>query len=417
MMFKKLVNLNFFAFLLILINQNSFGQLLPANRFYNPDVIGSFIWDNTPSNGVVNNGNGTWNSTDLNWLLIPSGANKTWISGRNATFGGNPGIGAAGMVTVSGTQNVKSLFFRNTPSGNFTLTAGILNLQGGLIVTDQDATIASTTQGGGNFIKRGDAKLTLTGNNTFTGSITVSQGGLYLGSSTAIGLTSVILGDATTNNSNVEWRWAGGFTPSNNITVTNQGTGIVTLGAYSVGTNTEHSGNINISRDVTFYDASNDRSTFTGVISGTADYINIDGTGTWNSSTGQVARVTFRNNNTFVATIKILANKAFQFDGSNAVNNNTFENNGSLVLNVGANGIASLGGLNGASTGICEIHPQVAGPQTFSIGNNNADGNYNGIFRNGSGGKVVNIIKTGTGTQLFNGTSTNTGTTIVNNGV
>ena len=396
----------------------SSAQLLPANRYYNPDVMGALIWDNTANNSQVDNGSGTWNSTNSTWLQTATSANQAWIAGGNAIFGGNLGNGSAGTVTVSGTQNVKSLFFNATPSGNFLIQSGTLNLLGGIITTNQDATISSTLQGGGNFIKKGLSNLILTGNNTFSGSITVSEGGLYLGASTAIGTTSVILGDSGTGNSDIEWRWAGGFTPSNNIVVSNQGTGQVLIGAYSSGLYTVHSGNININRDVIFYDASNDRSSFTGLISGTTNFLTIDGLGTWNPTTGQVARVTFDNTaNTFVATIRILAGKAFQMNSSGSINKNKIEVNGNLVLNVGANNTAIIGALDGASTGICEIHSTVTGPQTFSIGNDNGNGIYNGIFRNGLGNQVVNFLKTGTGTQLLNGTSTHTGTTTVNNGI
>ncbi len=393
-------------------------QLLPANRYYNPDVMGALIWDNTAGNSQVDNGSGTWNSTNTTWLQTATSANQAWIPGGNAIFGGNLGNGAAGTITVSGTQDVKSMFFNATPSGNFLIQSGNLNLLGGIITTNQDATISSTLQGGGNFIKKGLSNLILTGNNTFSGSITVSEGGLYLGTSTAIGTTNVILGDSGTGNSDIEWRWAGGFTPSNNIVVSGQGTGQVLIGAYSSGLYTIHSGNININRDITFYDASNDRSSFTGLISGTTNFLTIDGLGTWNPTTGQVARVTFDNTaNTFVATIRILAGKAFQMNSSGSINKNKIEVNGNLVLNVGANNTAIIGALDGASTGICEIHSTVAGPQTFSIGNDNGNGIYNGIFRNGLGGRVVNVLKTGTGTQLLNGTSTHTGTTTVNNGI
>ena len=116
------------------------------------------------------------------------------------------------------------------------------------------------------------------------------------------------------------------------------------IGAYSSGLYTIHSGNININRDITFYDASNDRSSFTGVISGTTNFLTIDGLGTWNPTIGQVARVTFDNTaNTFVATIRILAGKAFQMNSSGSINKNKIEVNGNLVLNVGANNTAIIG--------------------------------------------------------------------------
>ncbi|HMU05023.1 MAG TPA: autotransporter-associated beta strand repeat-containing protein, partial [Saprospiraceae bacterium] len=280
------------------------GQLLPANRFFNSNQTNAFIWDNTSSNGVVNNGSGTWNATNLTWLKIPTGANQIWSTGSSATFGGNLGQGAAGTVTISGTQNVKSLIFDPTPSGNFILQNGTLNLQGGVWEVNQNASISSTLQGSANYTKKGNANLTLAGNNTYSGGITISQGGIYAGVSNAMGTSSVTLGDADTGAANIEWRWAGSTQPSTSLTVSNLGTGTVTIGAYSAGLNTQHSGNISLGRDVILFDGSNDRSSFEGIISGNVSSITINGTGSYSNSTGRGARVTFDNNlNSFIGKI------------------------------------------------------------------------------------------------------------------
>lgn len=410
--------------LLSILKVVSFAQVLPINRYYNPDVMGGLIWDNTIGNSLVDNGSGTWNTTTSNWLSVPNGTNQNWVSGSSAIFGGNLGTGAAGTVTVAGTQTVKSITFQPTPSGNFTIQSGILQLSGGLITTNQEATISSTLQGGGNFIKSGLSNIILTGNNTFTGSIMVSQGGLYLGSNTAAGSTAIQLGDDNTGTSNLEWRWGGGFQPNNNITVNNKGTGTVTIGAYSVGFSTQHTGNIQLNRSVTFYDNSNDRSTFSGLISGNPGTIIIDGNGIWNPTIGQVARVTFENSsNSFTGTIIINTQKAFQMGQGtpnstvNVVNNQPIQADGSLVLHAGQNSTANIGALSGATTGICEIHSTVTGPQTLSLGNNNGTATFNGVIRNGLGGQVMNLLKAGTGTQLLTGTSTYFGTTIIANGI
>lgn len=415
------------GFLIVLTFLFSIGdaQVLPLNRYYNPDFMGGFVWDNISSNGQVNNGNGNWDNTTVNWLASPpTGLNVLWSANRTAVFGGDPGVGAAGTVSVVGTQSVKSLIFQTTPSGNFLIQNGNLSLTGGVITTYQDATISSTLDGGGNFIKTGNANLILTGtSNLFSGNITVSQGGLYLGTSTAAGTTAIDLGDDNTGSSNIEWRWAGNFTPSNNITVNNKGTGTVLLGAYSTGLFTVHSGNIQLNRSVVFYDNSLDRSTFTGLISGNPGTITIDGNGTWDPITGMIARITFENNsNSFTANIIINAQKAFQMGQGipssivNVVNSNSIEVNGSLILHTGANSTGRIGAMSGASSGICEIHSTITGPQTLSVGHNNGSATFNGNVRNGLGGQVMNFEKAGIGAQLLNGTNTYTGTTVINAG-
>ena len=389
-------------------------QLLPANRYYNSNLTSTFIWDNTASNGVVNNGSGTWNISNLTWLRTPAGSNQSWVSGGDATFGGNPGTGAAGTVTVSGTQNVRSLIFDNTLSGTFSLQNGVLNLQGGNLVNNQNATISSLLQGSGDYVKKGIANLTLTGNNTISGTLTISQGGIYVGSATAIGTTSVVIGAVSTGAGNAEWRWAGSTAPANNIIVSAFGTGTVTIGAYSAGLNTRHTGNINISRDIILYDASNDRSSFEGIISGTTSLITINGNGTYNINTGQGARVTFDNNaNSFDANILVSAGKAFQFNASNVVNSNAIECNGDIVINSAVASAPVMGALSGS--GRVSIHPQTSGDASISIGNDNGSAVFSGTIIDGGGN--LSVIKVGTGTQLLNGTCPYSGTTTVNNGV
>ena len=390
------------------------GQLLPANRFFNSNQTNAFIWDNTSSNGVVNNGSGTWNATNLTWLKIPTGANQIWSTGSSATFGGNLGQGAAGTVTISGTQNVKSLIFDPTPSGNFILQNGTLNLQGGVWEVNQNASISSTLQGSANYTKKGNANLTLAGNNTYSGGITISQGGIYAGVSNAMGTSSVNLGDADTGAANIEWRWAGSTQPSTSLTVSNLGTGTVTIGAYSAGLNTQHSGNISLGRDVILFDGSNDRSSFEGIISGTVSSITINGTGSYSNSTGRGARVTFDNNlNSFIGKIIILAGKAFQFNASNAANSNAIECNGDIVINSFVTTTPIMGALTGS--GRVAIHPETSADASFSIGNDNGSGTFSGVIIDGGG--EMSIIKVGTGTQLLTGTSNYNGTTTINNGV
>ncbi|XZF15446.1 beta strand repeat-containing protein [Chitinophagaceae bacterium MMS25-I14] len=393
--------------------------VLPAHRYYNAR-ISSLTWDNTANNNVIDNGSGTWN-TGTRWVKSPpAGADIAWVSGANAIFGGNPGNGAAGTVTVSGTQTVKSITFNPTPSGNFILTGGTLSLQSGIITVNQDATINSTITGSANYLQRGTGTLNLGGSNSFSGTYTISQGTFQLGSGTAGGTASFILGDAQTGNDTVSWQWAGSTTPGNSVTVTANGTGKVIIGAYSAGTNTQDNGALIIDRPIILYDMTSDRTTFSGIVSGSADTITIDGTGTWNSSAGTGARVTFENNsNSFTGIIIINPSKALQLSGTDVVNNQPIQNNGSLVLNAGQNNTTTIGTLTGASTGICEIHATVTGPQTLSIGNDNGNGTYSGIIRNAGTGssQVMNIIKAGTGTEIFTGTNTYTGTTSISGGI
>jgi hypothetical protein len=80
----------------------------------------AFTWDNTTGNNRIDNGSGTWNTTNKTWTFNKGTTDLLWRSGATAIFGGNPGTGAAGTVTVSGTQTVQSLVFNPPASGNFT---------------------------------------------------------------------------------------------------------------------------------------------------------------------------------------------------------------------------------------------------------------------------------------------------------
>ena len=389
--------------------------VLPVNRYYNRNMP-QLIWDATSGNNVINNISGNWDAGSLTWQTKNPPTNTTniaWIQGSNAVFGGSPGTGAAGTVTVTVARQIRGLIFNPAASGNFTLAGtGPLNFAGGNMEANAAATIQTPISGTGNFYKTGSAALTLEGNNTgLSGNMTVSNGNLNINNNNGAGTTAIIMGDDNTGTSPVGWYWGGSLTPSNNITVTNKGTGNVTIGTFSAGTNTNHSGNISLNRDVTFYDGTSDRTSFAGIISGTGN-ITIDGLGTWNSTTGQVARVTFNNiSNSFTGTVTINAGKALQLNGIVVINNQPIVCNGFLVLNAGTGYISTLTG-----NGTVEIHPTV-GNQTLSIGNGNGSSTFSGTVRNGLGSAILSLQKDGTGTITLGGTNSYTGATTANTGI
>ena len=157
--------------------------VLPANRYYNRNTP-VLTWDGpTTNNGAINNSSNTW-STLTTWVKNPpGGTNVAWTAGSNALFGGNPGSGAAGTVTVSGTQTVRNLSFNPAASGNFLITGGTaLSLTGGTTVintaTGTAPTIATPLQGTNKIVKVGNGSVTFTGLNAYTGSTNISYGTL-----------------------------------------------------------------------------------------------------------------------------------------------------------------------------------------------------------------------------------------------
>ena len=148
-----------------------------ATKTWDLDSAGS-------NNGVIDNGSGTWDTnTTANWTLNGGTTNTVWSDNDDAIFGGNPGTGAAGTITLSGTINANSIHFNPAASGNFSLTGGTaltLTGAGGVITTNADASIDSVIAGSVGLTKRGASTLTVTGSSTNNGAILVSNGTLIL---------------------------------------------------------------------------------------------------------------------------------------------------------------------------------------------------------------------------------------------
>jgi autotransporter-associated beta strand protein/adhesin HecA-like repeat protein len=140
----------------------------------------AFIWDNTTGNTRIDNGSGTWNTTNKTWTFNKGITDLLWRSGATAIFGGNPGTGAAGTVTVSGTQTVQALEFNPSASGNFTLTGGTITNTSGMITANASATINTTLAGTSGLTLSGTDIITIDAATTYTGTTTVNSGTLVL---------------------------------------------------------------------------------------------------------------------------------------------------------------------------------------------------------------------------------------------
>jgi autotransporter-associated beta strand protein/adhesin HecA-like repeat protein len=137
-----------------------------------------YTWDNTASNNQVDNGSGTWNTSTSNWSINNGVTNLLWKAGAAAIFGGNPGSGAAGTVTVSGTQTVQSLAFNPAASGNFTLTGGTITNTSGIITANDSASINCTLAGSSGLTLMGTGVVTINAATTYTGTTTINSGTL-----------------------------------------------------------------------------------------------------------------------------------------------------------------------------------------------------------------------------------------------
>jgi filamentous hemagglutinin family protein len=320
---------------------------------------------------------------------------------------------AASSLTASGGITLTS---GGTGSGTSLVAAGNMAVGTQLRITTPAAgSIAGVISGNGSLLKMGAGQTRLTafdgttyGTNTFSGGTTISQGSLLFGNGNGnynktAGTGAVTLGDANTGTSDVGLWIEKGVGPAQDtgrltrpITVTSNGTGTATIGAAN-GAGTGWSiiaGTIDLQRNVTFADTTNDRLGLDGQITG-AGNITIAGTGSGNGP-----RVSMGSAKTFTGDVTINAGVQLQANASNLFNSSTnVQANGTFNLNSTSQAINSL---NGESTG------RVTNGGTLTIGSNNGDGSFAGITSNGT-----RLVKNGTGTQILSGNNTYTGGTQV----
>ncbi|HEV7950839.1 MAG TPA: autotransporter-associated beta strand repeat-containing protein, partial [Glaciihabitans sp.] len=331
--------------------------------------------------GAINGGTGTWNATNTNWTQAPNfGVNDQWRS-QVGVF-----AGAAGTVTVVGTQSFQGLQFSTT---GYTVTGGALQMTGNptvnpnasFIIVDPGvtATIASTISGSAANIgldKEGNGTLVLSGANTYTGTTTINagtlevQGGAAIVDTGAVVIANVAGATLAVTNSETIGSLAGGGTTGGGVTIA---TGQV----------------------LTTGNASN--TTFAGNISG-AGGLTKQGTGVF----------TLSGTNTY--------------GGTTTINAGTLEvQNGAAILDTGAVTIANVAGAtllvtNSETIGsLAGTGPNgtvtIANAQTLTTGGNNASTTFGGTI-GGAGG----LTKQGTGVFTLSGSNTYGGTTTINAG-
>jgi autotransporter-associated beta strand protein len=151
-----------------------------------PTVSGAaaLTWDPGAMSTGAQDGSGTWDTSSNAWWNGTGVQAWSNAAGNDAVFGA--GNGPAGTVSLSTSITAGNLIFSAAGSGNYLLTGGTLNLTGGTITANEDATIQSVIAGTAGVTKAGAGTLTLSGSNTYTGATVVSGGVLRLNSASAL---------------------------------------------------------------------------------------------------------------------------------------------------------------------------------------------------------------------------------------
>jgi autotransporter-associated beta strand protein len=387
----------------------------------------------------------TFNGTSaVGSVIVQAGgvrpANVSIDSSSTAYTLSGGGIGGGASLThVAGTTVLAN---DNSYLGTTTITAGTLQVGNGgtsgslgLGATVNDGTLAfnrsdasiyaGAISGTGIVRSDGTGTTTLAGGSSYSGGTVISKGSLVGRQATSFGTGTITLNDASTGTDNTSLlvdplNADGAVTVANNIVVSNNGTGTVSIGSSERSLNntgTLFSGTLTLGKDVTML-GDFDRTTFLNVISGTADTITIARSPGLNA--GLSGRVTWEGNNTFtpatagVTTIQILEGAILQAGGGAAAD----QIPDTATVNVQAGGVFQLstasdsetiGNLTGAGT----VRNVTNTALTLTFGTAD-DTTFSGVI---NGGNSLSYTKQGSGTATWSGILDNpTGNITVNAG-
>jgi len=326
--------------------------------------------------GVLVLGNATTASTYTGGTILTAGTIKAASSTALGSSQGVLTMSAGSTLDLNGySVGVGAL------SGTGTIDNTAAGFSGILTVGNGDASgsftgVIKNTAGTLALTKLGAGTLTLSGTNTYSGGTTLSAGTLSLSGGSVLGTGAITISGGTlsdnganetlTTNNVQSWNGSFGAVGSNNTTL-NLGTGAITLGASNVG--------ISVGGYTSFY--------VSGVISGTAKGLTINGPGTTNlaGANTYTAGVTLASGTLQINNNAALGTGTFTINGGSVGGNGHTISNATVIAGsfsiAGASGTLTLAGTTtlSASSSINISNSNL----TFSTPIANASGTHNGL--------------------------------------
>ena len=395
----------------------------------------------------------------INYEVAAAGTLGAGASLNTLRFTG-PAGGLSGDFTASGLLNVGA--------GTLTLSNNVaIGANRELVLTSPDTTrtlvvsgaVNDNAGGASGVTVTGGGRVNLSGNSSYSGVTAVNAGSLAIYSPNALGTTngSTVIYSTASATTGGQLILSGGLTSAEPVTVMGPGDGSPYSAAIfsAIGTNTL-SGTVTLTGTTGYRIGGGgsagsvlnlgliQRSTSSG---GTVTFdptagatLNVNaamdnnggnmtchngGTVVLNAANNDLGDTAVQNATTLkiTATDALTTNRNLMLGQGTVVNTASGANNdvGTFYLEGSSQ---TVNALNGASNGVSsasysdkrKITSTAAGAMTFTVGNGNATGYFDGVIENGTG--VVSLVKVGTAVQTLAGNRANTytGLTAVNGG-